>query len=168
MSIFLLYFNYVESVLLYFSHFSFPSQPFASFLFFSFHLLQTTAAKGMDTGSPLRKSAVGWYCCRYLHYFFIILSVYLSIPSGGVLPFRLCLHFFLFITCLMPPTHLCPIKCLWASSMSFNCSHALIRSLCPAELNGRPSKETVRNKEQNQVFFPPRSMTVINTNVKNQ
>lgn len=135
---------------------------------FSSNFPQTTSAEGMDTGSPLRKSAEGWCCCRYPHFFFIITSLCLSVPSGRVLPFRLCLHFFHFITCLMPPTHLCPIKCLWASSMSFCCSHALKRSLCPAELNGRPSKETVRNREQNQVFFPPRSMSVINTNVKNQ
>lgn len=56
--------------------FLFPLSFLLAFLFFS-NLPRTTAAIGMDAGSPLRKSADLWCCCRYLHFFFIITSLYL-------------------------------------------------------------------------------------------
>lgn len=149
------YFYYVQSAL---------PPPFHIFLFLlSLHLAfpfisnlpQTTTAKGMEAGSSLGRSADLWCCCySYLHFFsIIVLSPYLHQVRGS----QACLSdlvcfFFSSLPSPLPLTHLCPIKHLQAFLVSSSCAQVLIRSLCPAEMNGRPSKEIVRNRAQNQLF----------------
>lgn len=143
------------------------------FLFWS-SLPETTTAKSMEAGSSLGRSAdLRCWCYSHLHFF----SITYSIRYKGLrLAFQIFFPSFFFpsLHSPLPHTHLCLAKHLEAFSVSSSCAHALVRSLRPSENNGRPSKETVRNRAQAQLFplqnscIDYRFTPVINNDTKNQ
>lgn len=165
------YFYYVQSAL---------PLPFLIFLFLlslllaflcSSNLPQTTTAKGMKAGSSLARSADLWcWCYSHLHFFCIIASLCLPIPSVRVLglPFRPRLLFF-------PRLHylvLCPLLTCVLSNTSILSVLQLCSCAYKRPVSSRDQRQAFKGdcKKQsiNPVIFSPRSTFLINTAVKNQ